>query len=115
MTANTVISVVRARLKDEDGGNYRFLPEHLLAYLLQGVHLVAHYRPDLLLQANGTIDSIPSSLVLGTALPFDEAQQAALSNYVMYQCLTEDDEDTQNRAGAEMAFRAFLTELGVHQ
>lgn len=102
MTAANVIDRVRANIKDNYVGYYRWSDEFMFDSIDEAQRRLAEERPaSLFTTAVPTTGIITEVTATSDVLQVNNSYKQAMVNYVCYRCLNIDSEDGANIARAE--------------
>lgn len=95
MIAEEVIELVRDEISD-DIEDYRWSDAKMLSALTDACFELGQDRPDLLLESDGTYDTVETVSHIKDVLVFGDAQRMPLVHYTAYRILSKDSEDDTN-------------------
>jgi len=95
MIASDVIDLVREEVNDTIK-DYRFSDAEMLSALTDATRELAQDRPDLLLDATGSYNTVVDVTATNQTLIFDDNQRQSLMHYTCYRIFSKDSEDDQN-------------------
>jgi hypothetical protein len=113
MTAGNVIDRVRALLKDDYNGYYRWSDDYMFDCIDEGQRRLSEKRPASLFTSTAptTLD-ITEITATGDTLQVDDMYKQAMVNYVCYRCLSIDSEDSASMELAGQYLGAFEEAIG---
>lgn len=111
MTAEDVIVAVRHEIKDEDEGNYRWEDPAMFRALTGAQMQFNVLRPDVFLQADGTMASPVVVTALNTPMPVHETYLEPLVWFVCGTILASDGDDEANAKRADAYVTRALNRL----
>jgi hypothetical protein len=96
MKASAVILLVRENMNDLETGDYRVEDSEMLRALDEAQLELVNDRPDLLLDTDGTIQTVTTVSATTTDLLVDENYRQALASAVCSKLYTKDSDDDFN-------------------
>jgi len=109
-TAANVLSDARVMVHDED--SIRWSDGDLLAYVNRGLEALWAKRPDAFFVEGIVVDPPTALTSTSNAVPLLDRWRVALTHWVAYECLSEDDDDASNQALATNHLQKALTGVG---